>query len=279
MNATLDYSVLNKRLSDLAGALFGRGSGDGEVQQALKTETGQLAGRIGDVIGPKTKARATRRATGAVFKTVAILPSELNLDEPGVQHPDWTWLYASKGALVGVKNSDDHTGLEGQSAMDFFRGEQGKNLPPKKARIQVGQRGKQRIIQIQKGMVTRTAANSIQSSIMGKMGQLGAAFYNVAIRYVPRKKVTSFQASRMPAAERAGKSRVDEQGMNTPEPAITFTVFGKGLENNPNLDAKIQRVIDGTGRILQAKLSKLARGAKYVFETGQVYFEKTEDTL
>ena len=86
-------------------------------------------------------------------------------------------------------------------------------------------------------------------------------------------------ASKMPQAESAGKSKVAETGMATAEPAIEFTVNGKGLESNPKLAAKIQFAINGTAKSMEQKLKKLARGAKYVFETGQVYFEKTEDDV
>jgi hypothetical protein len=111
------------------------------------------------------------------------------------------------------------------------------------------------------------------------MGELAAAFYNVAVKYVPRKSVTSFIASRMPSAESKGKSHSEEYGMATTEPAIEFTVTGAGLESNPRMDAKIQRAINGSAKSMEMKLVKLGKGAKYVFETGQVYFEKEEETL
>ena len=278
MNATLDHSVLDRRLSDLAAALFGRGAGDGEVQMALKAETGQTAGRIGDVIGPRTKSKATAQVSRDVKKTVAILPDEGNLHMPGVKYPDWTWLDASPRALVGIKNEDYQTRLDGQSAMDFFRGQQHK---PSRGPVykEIGKRGKQHIMQVNRGAISPSAARFIQSSILAKMGELGAAFYNIAVRYVPRKKVPSFMASRMPAAESSRKSHAEEYGMDTSEPVIEFTVNGAGLESNPRLDAKIQRAINGAAKSMEMKLVKIGKGAKYVFETGQVYFEKTEEDL
>jgi hypothetical protein len=83
----------------------------------------------------------------------------------------------------------------------------------------------------------------------------------------------------MPQAEAQQKSRVEESGMSGLEPAIEFTVDGKGLEGNPKLVAKIQLSVNGTAKSMEMKLKKLGRGAKYVFETGQVYFEKEADDL
>ena len=275
MNATLDHSVLDARLSELAVVLFGRGSGEGEVQMALKAETGQLAGRIGDVIGPRTKSTASKQASRAVKSAVAILPDGGNLHMPGVKYPDWTWLDASPRALVGIRNDDYQVSLSGQAAMAFFRGEQKK---PSRGPVykEIGKRGKQHVMQVNRGAISPGAARAIQSDILQKMGELGAAFYNVKVKYVPRGKVPSFMASKMPQAEAAGKSRVTESGMSTPEPAIEFTVNGKGLESNPRLEAKIQFAINGTVKSMASKLAKLGRGAKYVFETGQVYFEREE---
>ena len=278
MTCTLDTTVLTQRLDALAEALYGRGSGDGEVQQALKAETGQLAGRIGDVIGPRTKTAATKRTSRDIKSSVAIL-MEGNLEEmPGVKYADWTWLDASPRALTGIKNADYQVHLDGHAALDFFRGEQKK---PSRGPIykQIGIRGEQHIMQVDRGAISPKAYGFIFSDIMTKMGELAGAFYNVAVRYVPRKRVTAFVGSKMPQAEAKQKSRVEESGMSGMEPAIEFTVDGKGLEGNPKLVAKIQLSVNGTAKSMEMKLKKLGRGAKYVFETGQVYFEKEADDL
>ena len=278
MTCTLDTTVLTQRLDALAEALYGRGSGDGEVQQALKAETGQLAGRIGDVIGPRTKTAATKRTSRDIKSSVAIL-MEGNLEEmPGVKYADWTWLDASPRALTGIKNADYQVHLDGHAALDFFRGEQKK---PSRGPIykQIGIRGEQHIMQVDRGAISPKAYGFIFSDIMTKMGELAGAFYNVAVRYVPRKRVTAFVGSKMPQAEAKQKSRVEESGMSGMEPAIEFTVDGKGLEGNPKLVAKIQLSVNGTAKSMEMKLQKLGRGAKYVFETGQVYFEKEADDL
>lgn len=279
MNCTLDTTVLEERLSDLAAVLYGHGAGEGEVQQALRVETGQLAGRIADKIGPRTKNKAKKQASRAVRGAVNILPEgEEFMDQPGVKYADWTWLYASPVALVGIKNADYQTSLDGESALDFFRQQQHEG-PRKPEYIQVGKRGGQHIMQANKGIINRTAGRTVIASIYDKMGELGAAFYNVAVRYVPRKQIPALMVSRMPAAEAVQKSRVTETGMTTTEPAIEFQVDGKGLESNPRMTAKIQRAIQGASNSMAQKLAKIGRGAKYVFETGQVYFEKEEETL
>src|ERR1035437_9111079 len=93
--AEYDITGLEKRVSALAGALFGSGGTPGQMEQILKTETGQLARRMGDAAGPKTAAAADKKITKEMKNHLAFLPMGQNLNQESESYADFHWLYAS----------------------------------------------------------------------------------------------------------------------------------------------------------------------------------------
>lgn len=275
ITSQVDNRILIERLSLMAGTLFGRGASDGEVQIALKAETGQLAGRFGDAIGPATKDKASKQVESEIKQQLTILPRYSNADFPmeSETYADFTWLYASPQALVGINDEDNQLKASGEEALKMLRAGQ-KSTPRGKAWVDIGKRGKQHIMRLNRVRISAQAFNYVRRSIMGKMGMLRAAAYSIAVRYVPSKRIPAWVADKIPAAETSGKSRVNEINMGTSSPVIEFTIFGKGLESNPRLVSKLQGAMTGTAESMRAKLQKLSRGAKYIFETGQVYFDR-----
>lgn len=267
-----DMSELTRRVSLLTGMLCAKG---GQIEQVLKSETGQLAGRLGDAAGPKTLEAATKKLDNQIKGTLTILPLFSNLDESQSysSRADFTWLYSWKGGIAGINDEDNQTGVSGEDALVMFSIGQKTNRG--KAWVDLGRRGGVKVMRLNRTRVSRSAFNFVRRTILEKTGQLRASFYCIAKKYVPTKSVPAWIIAKFDAVEANGKSRLNEMGLNgTPEQFIEFTISSKGVENNPFLVAKFQGAIKATSISIQAKLGKIGDGAKYVFETGQVYFEK-----
>lgn len=273
ITATMDTTKLAQSASAMVGFLVGRGATEGQVQQALRTETGQLAGRMGDAAGPKTAAAADKKVTREMKQHLAFLPMGMNLNQESESYSEFTWLYASPGSLVGINDEDNQIAASGEDALRYLRAGQ-KAMPRGKTYEGLGQRGRQHIVRLNRVLVTKSAFNQARKLIAQKTGQLRAACYAVAKKYVPNKRVPQWIAAKIPAAEIAGKSSSREIGMDTPNAAIEFAIRSQGVVSNERLNAKFQGAIKGAAISMAAKAKKIAAGAKYVFETGAVYFEK-----
>lgn len=274
--AQYDTSRLSSNVSKMVGMLLGTGASYGEVQRALMSETGQLAARLGDAAGPVTQELGMRRIDSDISKRMSFLPIYQNLDEDQQEShtEDWQWLYAGTNFIAGIKTSDDASDLDAGAAYAVFRQEQ-KKPARGKTWISLGSHNKQKVMQLNRVRVSTQAFSKIRSTLRNKQGQLRAAFYRIAIIYVPSKaaKVPAWISKHFGVVEANGKSRLNESGLNGgPEAFIEFTITSPGVVTNPVLVEKFRRVIEATGPILQAKMRKISRGAKYVFETGGVYF-------
>lgn len=124
-NSEYDYSNLNEKISGLMGALIGRGASEGDIEKLLKAETGQLAGRIGSVLGARTEAAAKRNATRDVAKQMTVMPGySIFVDEDRQGHSansDMEWLTTSPQTLTGINAEDNRRDLDGPAAMELFR--------------------------------------------------------------------------------------------------------------------------------------------------------------
>jgi hypothetical protein len=273
MNAEYDISVLSRRVSMLTGMLIGSGAAPGQIEQVLKIETGQLAGRMGDAAGPKTAAAADKKITKEMKAHLAFLPMGMNLNQESESYSEFHWLYTSPYTLVGVNNEDNQLAASGEDALAYFRA--GQKLAPRgKAYETVGHRGVQTVVRMNRVLVSKSAFNQARKIVAEKSGQLRAACYAVAKKYVPSKRVPAWIAKKIPTVEANGKSKLQEGGMGTPAAFIEMTIKSPGVVSNDRLAAKFQGAIKASQKSIEAKLKKLAKGAKYVFETGAVYFEK-----
>lgn len=255
----------------MIGMLFGRGASEGEAQQVLRTETGQLAGRMGDAVGPKSQSAAMKKVDREIKGHLAMFPRSVNLNQESESYADFTWLYASPNALVGINDEDNQIKASGEEAYEMLRA--GQHATPRgNSYVEIGQRGKQKIMRQNRVRVSAAAFNTVRRIIAEKTGQLRAACYRIAKLYVPSKRVPAWIESKFNAVEANGKSRVGESLMNTPEASIEFAITSAGVNSNPYLVAKIQGAIKGASISIKSKLDKISKGAKYIYETGQVYF-------
>lgn len=266
-----NIDVLSQKISALVGALSGRG-GDGA--RVLKTETGQLAGRIGDSLGPKTKEKAFARVDRDIKEHLTIFPTYSNLDEDQAESStaDFTWLEAGPHFLLGINDEDNQLKASGADALQMLRA--GQRAGSRGNRYeQLGKRGHQSVQRLNRVRVSQSAFRSVQRDLRGRIGELRASFYRVALYFVPSRasKVPGWIMGKIEQVELKGKSRLDDNGLSSPNPFITFTIRAPGVVSNPSIEAKISGAIKASAKILNSKLQKLLNGYAYQWKTGQVF--------
>lgn len=270
-----DFSRLTEKLSGLNGALMGSGADGGDLQRMLDVETGQLAGRIGDAVGPATQAKALKKVDSDLKKYLTVLPDYSNLDEDQQYSStaDFTWLYAAPATLVGINDEDNQISASGADALEMFRGSQKAGLRGA-AYVSLGARGKQHVKRLNRTRVSTAAYNYVRATIKNKTGELRAAFYRVAIQFAPNKRVPQWIAGKVPQVIESGKSTLADVARGTPDAYIEFGVRAPGVTSNGAITAKITGAIRQTSYIVESKLKKLLAGYKYNWETGQIFKPK-----
>jgi hypothetical protein len=279
-NVEYDMSNLQEKISGMMGALLGRGAGGGDGHNLLRTETGQLAGRIGDAVGPKTQAAAAKRIDRDIGSFLVATPKYSNLDEEQQESSrgDFTWLAAGPNFLLGINDEDNRPDAGGFEALAMFRA--GQKSGDRGARSEyLGQRGGmfsgQRVSRVNRTRVSASALLFVRQFVMQRSGELRAAFYRVAKLYVPSKRVPGWVESKIDQVIAAGKSSVAEGGMATPEAFIEFAVRAAGVDSNPKIVTAIQSGMRQSAYIAAGKLKKILQGYKYEWATGRVFRQKT----
>lgn len=270
MNASYNFDVFAEKLSGLVGALSGRG---GDAARVLATETGQLAGRIGDTLGPKTREKAFARIDRDIKQHLTIFPLYSNLDEDQQYSStsDFTWLESGPNFLLGINDEDNQVRASGADALLMLRAGQ-KSKSRGNAYEYLGKRGHQSVQRLNRIRVSQTAFRAVQRDLRDRVGELRASFYRVALHFVPSKKVPAWILGKIERVEAKGKSALDDSGLSNPlGPVITFTVRAPGVVSNPRIEANISGAIQASSKILASKLRKVLAGYAYQWKTGQVF--------
>jgi hypothetical protein len=269
IQVSYNFDVFSEKLSEMIGALSGRG---GDAVTVLKTETGQLAGRIGDSLGPSSREKAFARVDRDIKQQLTTFPMFSNLDEDQQYSStaDFTWLSASPKSLVGINDEDNQVNASGVDALEFLRGGQRAGSRGD-TYVQLGKRGHQRVQRSNRVRVSRTAFRYVQQELRNRTGELRACFYRVALYFVPSKNVPAWILARIEQVEAKGKSSLNDNGLNSPlEPFIEFTVRAPGVVNNPQIADKITSQMKASSKIIAAKLRKVLAGYAYGWKTGRI---------
>lgn len=283
MNAIAEYNFSNLRdkVSGLTEALVGNGMELGDLQRMLMTETGQLAGRMGDVVGPKTKDDATRKIDRDINRHLTTLP-RYSIFTEDAQHEsskysEFTWLTAGPNFLLGINDEDNQLNANGEDAYKMLRVAQ-KGMDRGDAYQKLGRRGKQAVMRLNKVRVSQAALKFVRAKIAGKTGELRAAFYSIAARYVPSKRIPAWIRAKFPQVEASGKSSFNEANLRHQEFAsLEFTIRAPGVTENPGLVQKLNGAIEQSAHILAAKTEKILAGFTYDWNTGQVFRRRAND--
>ena len=279
-NVQYDISNLSEKISELSGALLGRGASQGDLQQLLKIETGQMAFRIGDSIGPKTQSSYAKmiRAEMRPHLTSNPLAPNLDSDQQYSKVAGFTWLAAGPRFLVGINDEDNSVGLSGNSALRLFR-EMQKTPPRGDAYVEIGQRGDQHLFRMNRVRVSPATLNYVRAAIQKQFGKLRACFYRVALEYIPNKRVPAFVKEKVPAMISSGKSTLNESMVSGADLSfIEFGVSAPGVGgSNAKITAKISGAVNRSSKVLLEKVQKILKGYSYDWKTGGVFNSRVKE--
>lgn len=268
-----DLSLLEEKLSGMTRAMLGNGATEGDLQRLLMTETGQFAGRLGDAFGPSSQSVAMAKVDRDIKTQITTLPrfSNLDADQQYSSTAEFTWLSAGPNYLLGINDEDNQMQASGAEALKMLRA--GQNSAPRgNAYIVLGKRGKQTVQRLNRIRISPAAYAQLRNLLKDRTGQLRAACYRIASRYVPTKRIPGWIRDKFDDVERNGKSVLDEALLrNGPLAAIEFTIRSPGLESNPKLGEKYEAALKKTEYILGEKLRKILAGYAYDWATGKIF--------
>jgi hypothetical protein len=268
--STVDTSVLERKFSELHGALLGNGASEGNLQDALRVEAGQCAWKIAKALGPGTKANAIKQLDKEMLGYFRTTPSTTNIGQESESYADFTWLYASPYALVGINDEDNQTGADAGAVLQMLRGGQ-KAVPRGNAWVRIGKRGKQVIMRLNRTRVSARAFNGARREIANRFGQSKASFAATAARLLPNKPIPAWVRDKIPTVEGNGKTFLDEYGLASETPSIEFGSRAPGVESNKWMVQKIQDGIESSIATLTKKVERIVEGQTYNFNTGQTF--------
>lgn len=272
ITASYDFSNLRDKLSGLAGALVGRGAGEGDIQQCLRVEAGQCAWKIAQSLGPGTHAQAAKRLNSDIHQYFSDKPtySNLDVDQQYSSTSDFTWLAAGPNFLVGINDEDNQTGISADEAVKTYY--ENKNIGPRgNAWERVGTRGKQAVMRLNRIRIRPGTMNGMRRAIEARFGQSKAAFARTAVHYLKRS-FPNWVTRAIPDAVLNGKSILSEIGLrSTKEPFLEFGSRAPGVTSNPRMVAAIQAGAKWSEITLAAKCRKVIAGQIYNWNTGQIF--------
>lgn len=293
-----DATRLTQQVSTLKAWLMGTGATDGQCKDMLKTEAGLLAWEISEQLGPRTLPEGKEKVEKDVSRVFFPLSDKVPFftgRKTGTQ-ADFQWLFAYGGGggkpsfLVGADSAD----IIGDRSADLRkilydpakqnRGERWRDLGERTINTRGLRerhkpwRGAQHAIKINRVVVSTAAYKRLIKSIQDALGQLRASFARTAEALNARKRIPAWITKQIGETVWNGKSIFNDAGLNHPtEPFIEFGSRAKGVESNPVIVEKIHAAFRARSFILQKKIKDLARGARYVWDTGQTYFPQNED--
>jgi hypothetical protein len=259
---------LESKISELLGVLNGT-IGNGDLQAALKVEAGQCAWKIAEQLGPGSKAVAVKRLDREMMSYLTVKPAKVNLNQESEIYADFTWLYASTFAVVGINDEDNQTSASASDALEMLRGSQ-KAVPRGTKYVEIGTRGKQHLMRLNRTRVSRSAFAGARHAIADRFGKSKAAWAATAMEYLSRK-FPQWIVNQVANVRANGKHVLNDAGLQNESPFIEFGSRAKGVESNPAIAAAINSGIRGSQETLKAKIQKLLAGYTYNWNTGQVF--------
>ena len=274
ITCSVEIGQLQNFVSGLQGALWASGQG-GDSQRILRVSTGQLAGRIGDSVGPKSLEQQSKRIVSEIRNQMTVFPVHENIapEHGESSYADFRWISAGSNFVVGIAAEDDQVRASGASAYQMYRAAS-RHGSRGKSQMVLGVRGKdkqQSVKQVNRIRISSSAFHYIQQQIRNTTGELRAAFYQVAVTYNPKRRVPGWLARKFEAVVAKGKSSSHDSLDSGPESFIEFTIKAPGVVSNDRLVIKIKGAIGRTAYIAAAKMKKILSGYKYNWETGQVF--------
>ena len=313
VTAEYDLSRLTSLLSTMKGFLIGTGATPGQCQNLLRVQAGLLAQQISKSVGPSSETVGRKGIESDMRKVFFPLRqgeskyegsavSFANQEKQGNQ-PDFLWLFAY-GGNYGNKEGTDPSFLVGADTKDIL----GDGGDMRKAFYEQANRTRgaawqdlgdyshhapdskglqrphfkrfnrlQHAIKLNRVIVTPAAYAAFKKKVLETLGQLRASFAATAQTLKVDRVQPPFVSRQIGAVRTNGKSIFNGTAMNHPtNPVIEFGSRAKGVTSNPIVVAAIHSAVGYRAKILAINMMKILKGAKYNFETGATFFQKTD---
>jgi len=276
--------VLIEKQSNLVGALLGKGASSGDLQNLLRVETGQMAADTSRNMPPSALGKADKQMRKQVKSVLTTSPDHsifVRENQHNSSYPDFTWLTAGPKFLIGIKDEDNQLHATQADAIESYRagvGNRGMGNSGK-SRINLGERGKQRIYQVNRILVSKSAMKGVMESIKSKFGQLKASFARTTNELLGTNSFPAWVTKQIPNVVSNGKSVfTDASRSSETEGFIVFGSRASGVVNNPAVNGKINSSIARRVYITKEKLAKILKGYSYDWNNGRV-FKSNDDVI
>jgi len=272
ITADVDIRGFSRLVEGLQNALIGTGQ-DGDLFQVVKSEARQLAWEMSRQMGPTSRATGERkigRDVGRVFAPGPDPAFEVSKrgGEQGI-----TWLIASKknAVLVGVKNEDAARPDMGLEFMErILRASQSAGNPRGDRRTTLGSRGRQKVVLINRVIVTRDRYSTLKLRLMERVGRLRASFASTA-EHLGLATVPSWISRHFSAVRSEGVAIFRYRMEESAATAIEFGSRSPGVVSNPNLAERLRGAVERRKPMMLNKIQKILAGYRYDWNTGGVF--------
>lgn len=269
----IDLSRLNGQLQMLQDALVGAGQ-PGDMQIIVKDEARLLAMEISNSLGPSSKEIGERRIRSdmkSVFMDMPPFQFQGNKTGQGSIH----WLVATPKKLFGVGLDDYEPNLSISGMKDRLREHQVIRVGVsaqvtrqglRKKQTYLGQRGKQRMVQINRIMVPRGQTAALAKDIADKkVGRLRATFAYAA-NLLGQTRIPAWIKKHFETVAANGRAIFDGSKLNDKQaPTIVFGSAAPGIEN---FEGIVLEAIDRRESKLYTRISGIIHGYSTAWKAG-----------
>lgn len=264
--ASIDLSRFNGNIAMIQEALIGAG-GDGDLQILVANAGAELAMTISDSLGPKSKPAAEAYVRQDVRSVFQDGPNQIfPIDQRG--SGDMTWLFAKSDMLFGVLTENFQPSLSESGMQSTLRNRQLNRVGVSsevsrsgviKARTILGQRGKQRVVRLNRILVQRGRTASLAKSITNKrVGRLRATFAYAA-HQLGRERIQKWIKDKFDQVSEDGSAIFNPMKLQNKEaPTLEFGGRAPGLIEN--FEGKILEAVDKASDRLANIASALIHG-------------------
>jgi hypothetical protein len=213
------------------------------------------------------------------------MPVYTNFDENQSfsKKSDWEWLSAGPVFLLGIDQDDLQIGLSGSDALAVLRYEQKSlpqnvRLPRGQTYLDIGMRGRQRVMKLNRIKITPAAFSGMVRAISKRVGILKASFAWSAQKLLRHVKAPPKWVLPNMANQAQGRAIFNDAGLDDQtSPWIEFGSRAPGVTSNPYISGKIHNSIERRKHIMLATMNKIVSGYTYDWNTGRVFKPKVTE--
>lgn len=228
-----------------------------DSKRVVKKEVGELVKTLVKISPPSNLASSKKKPEKSVRLVFRAPPNDAFRGKK-LGRKNYRWLYASPDALVGVDAKDYRLDLDSNTAK-----RQLYNPPRGKAGIDLGRRGKQKVIQINRKIVRRQTFNQVIRKVQNNFGRLKAGWmvgvFNGQLQLTGGNRPPAWVTK-----HRSGVRGATINGLETPgNPSFTIINNAKGVGS--------ERVREITASALKIRAKAMAANLKRILSGQKEY--------